>query len=153
MLLDNRQAVVGIDNLNPSYDVRLKDWRLDQLRRYPAFEFYRADVSDRRWSASVPADPPFRAVIHLAARAGIRQSVADPHAYFAANVDGTLNVLEWCRQRGCRKLCWLRRRACTARVIRCPIAKTPTPAARCRPTRRRRRRPSRWPTPIIICTD
>lgn len=104
MLLEAGQAVAGVDNLSPAYDVRLKDWRLQRLRQYPAFQFYPADVSDQRSLEPVFAGGTFTAIVHLAARAGIRQSVADPRGYFAANVDGTLNVLEGCRQGASGKL-------------------------------------------------
>jgi UDP-glucuronate 4-epimerase len=103
LLLDSGTAVTGIDNLNDAYDVRLKYWRLLALERRAGFEFDPIDVTDRAslqqlFAAAANGRPPFDAVVHLAARAGVRQSVADPHVYFETNVTGTLNLLELCRR-------------------------------------------------------
>ncbi len=109
-LLGAGHRVVGVDNLNDAYDVRLKRWRLDRLQTHPAFEFHLLDVTDRSalarlFAASDPGPgtrPPFDAVVHLAARAGVRPSVLDPWAYYETNVTGTLNLLEACRTAGVR---------------------------------------------------
>jgi len=102
-LADGRR-VVGIDNLNEAYDVRLKHWRLDRLVRRPGFEFRRLDIADRAGlDRLVAAAGPFDAVVHLAARAGVRQSVEDPWLYLDTNATGTLNVLEACRRHGVAK--------------------------------------------------
>jgi len=104
-LLRVGHRVVGVDNLNDAYDIRLKRWRLDQLRSYPDFEFRVLDVTDRSALARLFASadgPPFGAVIHLAARAGVRPSVLDPWSYYETNVTGTLNLLEACRATGVR---------------------------------------------------
>lgn len=117
MLLDAGHNVVGIENLNAAYDPRLKEWRLARLSASPRFRFERVDISDRlaveRFFAaasgdaaaggSAAGDPPFAAVLNLAARAGVRPSVADPWVYFQTNCDGTLNLLEACRRHGVRK--------------------------------------------------
>jgi nucleoside-diphosphate-sugar epimerase len=105
-LLAAGHKVTGLDNLNDAYDVRLKHWRLRQLQGQPGFHFYPADITDRPalaalWSAGDA--PPFDAVINLAARAGVRQSVADPWVYYDTNLTGTLNLLDLCRQHGVRK--------------------------------------------------
>jgi nucleoside-diphosphate-sugar epimerase len=99
LLADDHQ-VVGIDNLNDAYDVRLKHWRLDQLDGKPGFEFHRLDIRDReqlRKLCEPRGNRPFDAVINLAARAGVRQSVQNPWVYVETNVTGTLNLLELCR--------------------------------------------------------
>ncbi len=112
MLLDAGHEVVGIDNLNAAYDPRLKEWRLARLTASPRFRFERVDISDRSsieqfFSAeaggSAASAAPFAAVLDLAARAGVRPSVADPWIYFQTNCDGTLNLLEACRRHGVRK--------------------------------------------------
>ena len=104
-LLDAGHAVLGVDDLNDAYDVRLKHWRLDRLRTRERFTFRRADISDRAaLEAACGREPPVDGVINLAARAGVRASVEDPWACVDANVTGTLNLLNLCRERGVRKL-------------------------------------------------
>ncbi|HWP35218.1 MAG TPA: NAD-dependent epimerase/dehydratase family protein [Thermodesulfobacteriota bacterium] len=105
LLLAEGHAVIGIDDLNDAYDVRLKEWRLARLAAQPRFSFHRLDVADRRAldaaAATFPAPPA--AVVNLAARAGVRHSVENPRVYFDTNVTGTLNLLELCRSRGIPK--------------------------------------------------
>jgi len=103
-LLDEGHTVTGVDNLNDAYDVRLKEWRLARLEAWPGFRFQRLDVADRRALRPCFQDPPPDAVIHLAARAGVRPSVQDPWIYLEANVTGTLNLLELCREFDVKKL-------------------------------------------------
>ncbi len=105
LLLEEGADVHGIDNLCSAYDPRLKDYRLNRLKSRPGFSFHRADVADfselcALWDASAPVD----AVIHLAARAGVRYSVENPWVYADTNLVGTLNVLELCRRNGVKKL-------------------------------------------------
>ncbi len=103
-LLDGGHAVLGVDDLNDAYDVRLKHWRLERLRTRERFTFRRADVSDRAaLEAACDREPPIDGVINLAARAGVRASVDDPWACVDANVTGTLNLLNLCRERGVPK--------------------------------------------------
>ena len=97
LLLADGHTVVGVDNLNDAYDVRLKQWRLAQLEGRPGFEFSKLDICDRGGLRQL-FDTGFDAAINLAARAGVRQSVADPWVYFETNVTGTLNLLEMCRE-------------------------------------------------------
>jgi UDP-glucuronate 4-epimerase len=90
--------VVGIDNLNPYYDPKLKQARLDMLRQHPGFAFERLDLADRAGMARLFDRHGFRHVVNLAAQAGVRHSIENPHAYAEANLTGFLNVLEECRR-------------------------------------------------------
>ena len=107
LLLDGH-TVAGVDNLNDAYDVRIKNWRLKHLTDYPNFNFHPIDISD--YSALAGAnftidDQPisFDAIINLAARAGVRQSVENPWVYVDTNMNGTLNLLEYSQQHGIYK--------------------------------------------------
>jgi UDP-glucuronate 4-epimerase len=103
-LLAEGHSVVGVDNLNDAYDVRLKEWRLAQLQARPGFRFYKLDICQRAELAeTVFGRHEFEAVINLAARAGVRYSVEDPWAYYETNLTGTLNLLELCRSHGIGK--------------------------------------------------
>jgi UDP-glucuronate 4-epimerase len=98
-LLERGDRVVGVDNLNDYYDVRLKEARLARLRAYPGFAFARLDVGDRDGIfAVVERDRELRSIIHLAAQAGVRYSLENPYAYVDANVMGTLVMLEAARR-------------------------------------------------------
>jgi nucleoside-diphosphate-sugar epimerase len=114
-LLADGHTVVGVDNLNDAYDVRLKHWRLAQLEGKPGFTFLRLDITD--WEAlrslfqatadsrpqtaeTTAVSGPWSAVVNLAARAGARQSVENPWVYYETNVTGTLNLLELCLEFG-----------------------------------------------------
>ncbi len=104
ILLDEGNSIVGVDNLNNAYDVRLKDWRLARLVSRPGFLFQKQDIADRvAVNAMVAEQGPFDAVINLAARAGVRASVENPWAFLDTNTTGTLNLLEACRQYGIPK--------------------------------------------------
>lgn len=96
-LLDRGDKVIGIDNLNDYYDVRLKLARLDRLRSRQDFQFLTLDVADRQPVAEVFASGKFDAVAHLAAQVGVRYSVQNPYAYTDANITGFMNILEGCR--------------------------------------------------------
>lgn len=104
MLLRRGDYVVGVDDLCDSYDIRLKTWRLQQLQAWNEFSFDQIDIGDYTPLASLFArqansgSGQFSAVINLAARAGVRDSVINPWAFFRSNVDGTLNLLELCRE-------------------------------------------------------
>lgn len=97
-LLDRGDEVVGLDNLNDYYDVSLKQARLDQLLPEPRFSFVRLDVADRDGMQALFAEGGFDRVVHLAAQAGVRYSLENPHAYVDSNLVGFVNVLEGCRQ-------------------------------------------------------
>jgi len=137
MLLENKNnQVIGIDNLNNYYDVRLKHWRLNRLFKYKNFTFHKIDIENyrslnklfSRYSSNssaiaLPTSPkdslpahratfqrdsahsnaPFHAIINLAARAGVRYSMVNPHVYYTTNVLGNLNLLELCRKYGVKK--------------------------------------------------
>jgi UDP-glucuronate 4-epimerase len=103
-LVEAGREVIGIDNLSPYYDPRLKQARLQQLAGAKNFKFVRLDLADRAATAALFGEHRFPFVIHLAAQAGVRHSLGDPHAYADANLVGFLNVLEGCRHQGCRHL-------------------------------------------------
>ncbi|WP_314138080.1 NAD-dependent epimerase [Buttiauxella noackiae] len=96
-LLAAGHQVIGIDNLNDYYDVNLKQARLDLLAPHSSFRFDEIDLADRNAMAELFAKEKFDRVIHLAAQAGVRYSIDNPHAYADSNLVGHLNVLEGCR--------------------------------------------------------
>jgi UDP-glucuronate 4-epimerase len=103
-LLERGDVVVGLDNLNEYYDVRLKLARLAILEPSPAFRFVKLDLADRAGVAALFAQERFERVIHLGAQAGVRYSLENPLAYVDSNVVGTANVLEGCRHNGVQHL-------------------------------------------------
>jgi UDP-glucuronate 4-epimerase len=103
LLLAAGHTVTGVDNLNDAYDVRIKEYRLKRLLAQPGFTFQRMDISQREAMHALGKCGHFEAVINLAARAGVRQSVENPWVYVDTNVTGTLNLLELCRQQGIPK--------------------------------------------------
>lgn len=108
LLMAAGHQVIGVDNMNDAYDVRLKEWRLAQIAGHPNFEFHQVDISDQAAMtalfAQIAARPaPLAAIINLAARAGVRQSVENPWVYIDTNTTGTLNLLELARQHGVPK--------------------------------------------------
>jgi UDP-glucuronate 4-epimerase len=96
-LLERGYEVVGLDNLNDYYDVTLKQARLARLTPQANFRFVKLDLADVQGMAALFASEKFARVVHLAAQAGVRYSLEDPHAYVRSNVTGTLTVLEGCR--------------------------------------------------------
>ena len=96
-LLSRGDSVVGIDNLNDYYDVTLKESRLSRIADHPAFHFHRVAIEDKDAMARIFADEKPDRVIHLAAQAGVRYSLENPHAYIDANLQGFINILEGCR--------------------------------------------------------
>ncbi len=110
-LLDEGHAVLGIDNMNDYYDPRLKEWRLKTLSGHPGFIFHNSDIADYTRLKTI-LEPqtvegllsgPVDTIINLAARAGVRASVENPWVYLDANVKGTLNLLECCKEFGIKK--------------------------------------------------
>lgn len=99
-LLGRGDAVVGLDNLNDYYDVNLKHSRLKQLEAIPGFGFVQADLADRQRLPELFASEKFDVVVNLAAQAGVRYSIQNPHVYIDSNIQGFLNILEGCRHSG-----------------------------------------------------
>ena len=103
-LLADGHSVIGVDDLNDAYDVRMKEYRLGKLVGLPGFTFQRMDISDQQQVNTLAADIGYvDAVINLAARAGVRSSVENPWVYYSTNLTGTLNLLEMCQRKGIGK--------------------------------------------------
>ena len=103
-LLGRGDEVVGVDNLNDYYDPTLKHARLARLTDRPGFSFQKLDVAERAGMARVFSEGRFERVIHLAAQAGVRYSLENPHAYIDSNIVGFTNILEGCRHNGVQHL-------------------------------------------------
>ncbi len=103
-LLERGDEVVGFDNLNDYYDVTLKEARLKLLEGYKCFTFVRGDLADREGMARLFTEGQFSKVVHLAAQAGVRYSLVNPHAYIDSNISGFMNILEGCRHNGVEHL-------------------------------------------------
>lgn len=106
LLLEQGHHVFGVDNMNDAYDVRLKEYRLKRLQTHPSFSFKQMDIGNPPEVQDLFRQQPaegWQAVINLAARAGVRQSLIDPWVYYQTNLTGTLNLLEACRKHGVRK--------------------------------------------------
>jgi UDP-glucuronate 4-epimerase len=103
-LLEAGCEVVGMDNLNDYYDIRLKEARLARLQALPCFSFLKLDLADRQGMADMFGSQAFDVVLHLGAQAGVRHSLNDPFAYADSNLTGTLTVLEGCRHNGIKHL-------------------------------------------------
>src|SRR3984957_19641932 len=103
-LLSAGRHVVGLDIVNDYYDPKLKQARLDILKRHANFSFVKLDLADRASTKRLFEQHRFPVVIHLAAQAGVRYSLAHPHAYVDANLEGFINILEGCRHNGCNHL-------------------------------------------------
>jgi UDP-glucuronate 4-epimerase len=99
-LLERGDEVIGIDNLNEYYDVRLKQARLAQLAPYRNFRFVKLDIADTAGVAELFRKERFDGVVHLAAQAGVRYSLTNPHAYVQSNLVGFVSILEGCRHSG-----------------------------------------------------
>ncbi|MDP5130119.1 MAG: NAD-dependent epimerase [Paraglaciecola sp.] len=107
LLLSQGNQVVGIDNINDYYDVGLKEGRLAQLKKHQKsdqFMFIKMDISDRLAMESLFEHEKFDKVVHLAAQAGVRYSIENPHAYIESNIIGFMNVLEGCRHHSVQHL-------------------------------------------------
>lgn len=103
LLMEAGHRVVGVDNFAPAYDIRIKEWRIAHTKQHKLFTFHQADVSDSNAVLEIfkrqqaEEGRPFAAVINLAARAGVRASIENPSVYVQTNIDGTLNLLNACR--------------------------------------------------------
>jgi UDP-glucuronate 4-epimerase len=96
-LLDAGHIVIGVDNLNDYYDVKLKKDRVKQLARYKKFKFSKQDIADKKAMAAIFKKEKFDIVVNLAAQPGVRYSITNPDAYISSNIVGFLNILEGCR--------------------------------------------------------
>ena len=96
-LLERGEKVIGLDNVNDYYDVRLKKARLAKLKPFRQFTFTKTDLANRVKMRKLFAEQPIVKVVHLAAQAGVRYSLVNPHAYTGSNIEGFLNILEGCR--------------------------------------------------------
>ncbi len=103
-LLESGVNVVGIDNMNPYYDVALKEHRLGLLRRYEKFQFQKIDIEDLESLGRLFSADRFEAVINLAARAGVRYSMENPFVYLTTNSQGTLNLLTLMKEHKVKKM-------------------------------------------------
>jgi nucleoside-diphosphate-sugar epimerase len=101
-LIRDGHTVVGVDNMNDAYDVRMKEYRLNNLQDLTGFTFHKLDIADRS-ILDIFKGQKFDAVINLAARAGVRTSVENPWVYLQSNITGVLNMLELCRLTGTKK--------------------------------------------------
>jgi len=99
LLLEEGHLVTGIDNLDPAYDIRLKEWRLKRLSPHKNFSFFQEDICNREALEEIfKQQPSPAAIINLAAKAGVRDSVINPWSYYETNLTGTLNLLNLCQQ-------------------------------------------------------
>ncbi|WP_029520870.1 SDR family NAD(P)-dependent oxidoreductase [Persephonella sp. IF05-L8] len=103
-LLEGGFNVVGIDNMNNYYDVRLKEWRKKDLEKYENFRFFEVDIENLGALKVLFDNFDFDAVLNLAARAGVRYSMENPHVYLQTNAQGTLNLLEMMKEKGIKKM-------------------------------------------------
>jgi nucleoside-diphosphate-sugar epimerase len=103
-LLESGFNVVGIDNMNHYYDVKLKEWRKKDLEKYENFRFFQVDIQNLGALKVLFDNFDFDAVLNLAARAGVRYSMENPHVYLQTNAQGTLNLLEMMKEKGIKKM-------------------------------------------------
>lgn len=123
-LLARGDEVIGIDNLNDYYDVSLKEARLAQLRQHPNFRFARIDIADRVELANLFAQEELQSVVHLAAQAGVRYSLTNPHAYADSNLIGFVNILEGCRHAHVQHLVYASSSSVYGGNIKTPFSET-----------------------------
>lgn len=102
-LLTNKHQVVVIDNFDPFYDRAIKEKNLEQARGYNTFKLHTADIRDHEALEQIFKETPFELIIHIAAKAGVRPSIADPVGYYQTNVKGTVNLLEQCKKHDIKK--------------------------------------------------
>ena len=105
LLIDNFK-VIGVDNLNDYYDVRIKEERLKVLSKYENFTFYKKDIEDINSIKELFYENKFHSVINLAARAGVRYSLENPFIYCNTNYIGTLNILDLMNKTGVKYMLW-----------------------------------------------
>lgn len=103
-LLEQGHQVIGVDNMNDYYDVKLKKFRVDSLKDKPGFTFYELDIENLNDISKLFKNYKFTKVLNLAARAGVRYSIENPHVYMSTNAQGTLNILELMKEHEVKKL-------------------------------------------------
>ena len=103
-LLADGYQVVGVDNMNPYYDISLKEARLEDLKKEASFRFFQIDLCDRSQLEDLFSKQGFEVVVNLAAQAGVRYSLENPYAYVDSNLVGFINILECCRHRTIKHL-------------------------------------------------
>ncbi len=103
-LLNDNHKVIGIDNINNYYDIRIKNWRLNRLKTSKNFIFIKCDIENLNDLKKIYNKYEFDSVINLAARAGVRYSMENPHVYITTNANGTLNLLEMMREKNIKKM-------------------------------------------------
>lgn len=103
-LLEQGDTIIGLDNLNPYYDIKLKEARLAQLKKFNRFNFVKLDLSNRPVMSNLFQQQNFDSVVHLAAQAGVRYSITDPYAYVDSNLVGFSHILEGCRYQSVKHL-------------------------------------------------
>lgn len=103
-LLESGESVVGIDNMNDYYDVRMKEYRLEKLKKYPNFKYYRGDIENLETLDKIFTENQIEAIINLAARAGVGYSMINPHVYLTTNTHGSLNLMEMMRKHEIKKI-------------------------------------------------
>ena len=133
-LLQQSRAVVGLDNVNDYYDVTLKEARLAELTPFSGFEFIRADLANRIAIADVFQRQEIEIVVNLAAQAGVRYSLVNPHSYIHSNIEGFLNILEACRHHRVRHLLYASSSSVYGAVTRMPFSAQASPSVRVSPT-------------------
>jgi UDP-glucuronate 4-epimerase len=120
--LQKSQEVVGLDDLNDYYDVRLKQARLDQLQAMAGFRFVRMDLADAAGITRLFAENRFGTVVNLAAQAGVRYSLVNPQAYVRTNIEGFVNILEACRRHNIRHLLYASTSSVYGAVTKMPFS-------------------------------
>jgi len=121
-LLQQEQSVVGLDNVNDYYDVSLKQARLDELNKLRGFRFVRLDIAERDELDRLFAASKFDVVVNLAAQAGVRYSLVNPHAYIRSNIDGFVNILEACRRNSVKHLIYASSSSVYGAVTKMPFS-------------------------------
>ncbi len=104
LLLESGKSVIGIDNMNDYYDVSIKKYRLEILKKYDLFEFYEIDIEDKNNLEKIFVNNQLTAIVNLAARAGVRYSMENPNIYMTTNAIGTLNILELMKKYDIKKM-------------------------------------------------
>jgi len=98
LLLKRRDSVIGIDNFDPFYDIAIKEKNIEHALSYHSFSLHRTDICDYQAISDIIQREKPEIVVHIAAKAGVRPSILDPHGYYRTNVEGTINLLECCKR-------------------------------------------------------